>query len=107
MKDAIQGLIVSTKTAVVSIATTAGTGLAAVIEWIPADIAKVGIIPAAGLSCMLCYVHYKRLKMDQVKRAEEAKLNKLEYEKDLLELEILRERRHEQVSNASRRRSED
>jgi len=100
MKETFNELMASLKVAVMAILTTLGTWIAAIVEWLPADIAKIGIIPAATLSCILCYTHYKRLKIDTREKD-------IQYEMDLLQLEIARERRREQLENAAKRRTTD
>ena len=114
MRESLHEILISIKTAVASIGLTIGTGAAALIDLIPAEIAKVGIIPAAVLSCTLCFVHYKRLKLDEerrseesVKNAEESKQRDLKYKMDMLEFEMARERRKSQIDQASKRRKDD
>ena len=89
MKDVLQELAASPKAAQLVAMTTTGTGMGTVFEWIPSDIGKLATLIGIVLSSILIYKHSMLLKQDS--------------EKNKLELEILKEKRREQVENAEKR----
>ena len=80
MKNIIQGSIQeaaqSAKIAAATSATTAGSGMATWLEWIPSDIGKLATLIGLTLSIVLIYTHLKKYKREE--------------EKHKLEIEILR-----------------
>ena len=73
-----QDVVTNAKVAGTISASTTSTGLATFLEWIPADIGKLGTLVGILLSSVLIYVHLKK--------------GKLESEKTTLEIQILKDK---------------
>jgi len=64
---------------------TTTSSLAMILEWIPNDISKLGILVGLALSITLIFVHFKKIKREDEKE-------KRYKEKHKLEMEILRKK---------------
>ena len=93
MKDVIHELAANPKVAHAAAMATTSTGIGTLFDVIPDDIGKLATLVGIILSSVLIYTHARRWHMDSAK-------NKLE-------LEILKERRREQLENAAKRRRDD
>ena len=93
MKDVIQEVAANPKAAQLVAMATTGTGVGTIFDIIPDDIGKLATLVGIILSSILIYKHAKLLKQDA--------------EKNKIELEILKERRREQLENAAKRRTND
>jgi hypothetical protein len=89
MRNLINELVVSPKPAVVVAMSTTGTGMGTIFDVIPDDIGKLATLVGIILSSVLIYTHSRRMVMDS--------------KKDKLQLDILKEKRREQIENAKRR----
>ncbi len=82
MRNIIQGSIQevaqNAKIAAATSLTTAGSGMATWLEWVPSDIGKLATLIGIILSSVLIYTHIKKSKRDEEKHA--------------LEMEILRKK---------------
>lgn len=76
IQDSIRELAQSAKVAAATSATTAGSGMATWLEWIPSDIGKLATLIGLSLSVVLIYTHIKKYRREE--------------EKHKLEIEILR-----------------
>ena len=93
MKDLIHEVLINPKAAQAVAMATTGTGMGTIFDVIPDDIGKLATLVGIILSSILIYKHSKLLKQDA--------------EKNKIELEILKEKRREQIEGASRRRKTD
>ena len=90
VKEWFYGAISSPKVATGVSATTTGTGIGTLIDWIPSDIGKLATLVGIALSLVLIYTHLRK--------------GRIEYKKTKLEIEILMEKEAERLDNARRRR---
>lgn len=79
----VKDLFESIKTGFAVSGTTIGTGLGTILDWIPNDIGKLGVLIGAGLSLVLIRKHLRSGKVGYEK-------TKLENEKLRLEIEAMR-----------------
>ena len=91
MRNLIQEIAVSPKPAIAVAMSTTGTGMGTIFDLIPDDIGKLATLIGIVLSSVLIYTHTRRMMMDS--------------KKSKLELEILKEKRREQIENARKRAS--
>ena len=89
MRNVIQEIVISPKPAIAVAMSTTGTGMGTIFDLIPDDIGKLATVIGIILSSVLIYTHSRRMIMDA--------------KKSKLELEILQDKRREQVDNAKRR----
>ena len=89
MRNVIQEVVISPKPAIAVAMSTTGTGMGTIFDLIPDDIGKLATLIGIVLSTVLIYTHSRRMMMDS--------------KKSKLELEILQDKRREQVENAIKR----
>lgn len=74
IQDSIQQISESAKVAAATSATTAGSGMATWLEWIPSDIGKLATLIGLTLSIVLIYTHLKKYKREEEKHKLEIEI---------------------------------